>query len=113
MPAPTAVKAPIHFARVSLKDALTHLYHGTDEPEALSRLEAVIQETATAIPKTGTAFTPESIILTTARHGALTARQALVEGRREEALGAVRATLGALSHVPAMIEVVPDEEGRA
>lgn len=114
MTTPTTVKAPVHFAHTCIREAVGHLARQDSETDTLTRLDAVIRETGIAIPRTGDAFTPASLVLTTARHGAITAKHALMQGNTDEALGAARATLSILSNVPAIIEApVEDDEGRA
>lgn len=111
MSTPTAVKAPVHFVRVCISEAITNAFHETDM-EALTRLEAATREADTAIARIGDAFAPASLVLTAARHGAESARRALLDGDTAEAIGALRATLAAMNGVPVIIEAhVKDEDG--
>lgn len=114
MSTPTTVKAPIHFVRICISEALNHTRY-SDDAEALTRLEAATREANTAIIRVGDAFAPASLVLTAATQGAESARRALLDGNSAEAIGALRATLAALNNVPAIIEahVEDDEEGRA
>lgn len=105
----TTVKAPVHFVRTCLSEALTFTAtnHG-NEIEALTRTESAIREADVAIARVADAFNPASLVLTAARHGAEAARRALLNGNSEEALGALRAALAALNNVPVIIEAHVD-----
>lgn len=107
MSTPTEVKAPVHFVRTSVKEANGHLFRG-DTVEALTRLDAAIQEASIAIERVGDAFNPASLVLTAAKSGSEAARTALLDGSTASALGATRATLAALDRVPAIIEAHTD-----
>lgn len=114
MPTPTTVKAPVYFVRVCVSEAIQQIRRH-DDAEALTRVEAAIREADIAIDRVGDAFNPASLVLTTARHGAEAARRALMSRSADEALGALRATLAALSNMPVFIEAhAPENErGRA
>lgn len=103
MPTPTTVKAPVHFVRVCISEALKWVLY-KDDAEALTRLEAAIREADIATTRIGDTFTPASLVLTAATQGAESARRALLDGNSAEALGALRATLAGLNNVPAIIE---------
>lgn len=107
MSTPTTVKAPVHFTRTCISEALNHTRYG-DDAEALTRLEAATREADIAITRVGDAFAPASLVLTAAREGTESARRALLDGNSAEALGALRATLAALNNVPAIIEAHVD-----
>lgn len=107
MSTPTTVKAPVHFVRTCISEALNSARYG-DDTMALTRLEAATREADTAITRVGDAFAPASLVLTAARHGAESARRAIIEGNSDAAIGALRATLAALNNVPAIIEAHTD-----
>ena len=106
MSTPTTVKAPIHFVRVCVEDACNTLFslRAGSEADALSRLDAAIRESVTAIERIGDAFNPASLVLTAACNSAVSARRDLVNGDTAGALGGVRATVAALNSVPSIIE---------
>lgn len=99
----TNVEAPVYFARSLLGEALSYLARG-DEVNALSRLDSVISEADLAITRVDDAFDPASLVLTAARHGAMTARAAVMLGNTSEAAGATRTALAILDNVPILIE---------
>lgn len=107
MPTPTSVKAPVHFVRTCVREAVNSLSRG-DETEALTRLAAAVDEAEIATTRIGDAFNPASLVLTAARYGADSSRRAILDGDIPGALGGARATFAALNNVPAIIEAHTD-----